>query len=254
MIEFLVPEAISPLAAGALVVASFFTSALTAAAGIGGGLLMLALMTYLLPVAAIIPVHGMVQLGSNTSRSWVQRENINWPIARIFLLGSIVGAIVGIMLFTQLPEGMLEGILGAFILLVVWAKFPPIKNPGAGIVASGGIATTFVSMFVGATGPLVAVFLKHLFERHREMVATHGATMVGQHGVKVAAFLFAGFAFQQWIGLIVAMVISGFLGVKAGTLAMNRLPEKTLKFLFKTVLTLVALDLLRRGVQAFLVT
>ncbi len=247
MIANLLPESISLLAASILVFASFFTSGLTAAAGIGGGLLMLALMTYLLPITAIIPVHGLVQLGSNTSRSWVQRQNINWRITRIFLIGSILGVAAGVMLIVQLPEGVLETVLGLFIMIVVWFKFPALKSASTAIVASGGLITSFISMFVGATGPLVAVFLNNLFDEHRHMVATHGATMVAQHGLKIAAFGIAGFAFAEWLPLVVAMVISGYLGVRAGTMLMNRLPERTLKLLFKTILTLVGLDLLRRG-------
>jgi len=247
LIATLLPEALSPLAAGLLILASFFTSALTAAAGIGGGLLMLALMTYLLPIHAIIPVHGLVQLGSNTCRSWVQRENIDWRITRIFLIGSILGVIAGVMLIVQLPEGILEIVLGLFIMIVVWVKFPALKGATPPIIAIGGAVTSFISMFVGATGPLVAIFLNKLFSQHKHMVATHGATMVAQHGLKIAAFGFAGFAFGQWLPLVIAMVASGYLGVRVGTMIMNRLPEKTLKLLFKTVLTLVGLDLLRRG-------
>ena len=247
MIATLLPEALAPLAAGLLILASFFTSALTAAAGIGGGLLMLALMTYLLPIHAIIPVHGLVQLGSNTSRSWVQRENIDWRITRIFLIGSILGVVAGVMLIVQLPEGVLEIVLGLFIMIVVWVKFPALKRANPATIAIGGAVTSFISMFVGATGPLVAIFLNKLFSQHKQMVATHGATMVAQHGLKISAFGFAGFAFGQWLPLVIAMVASGYLGVRAGTMIMNRLPEKTLKLLFKTVLTLVGLDLLRRG-------
>lgn len=249
LIENLLPDQLSLLAAGILVFASFFTSALTAAAGIGGGLLMLALMAYLIPATAIIPVHGLVQLGSNASRTWVQREHINWRLSRIFLAGSVVGAGLGILLAVQLREGLLEAILGLFIVLMVWIKMPTLRDAGTGTIGLGGFFTTFLSMFIGATGPLVAVFLKNLFDKHREMVATHASAMVLQHGIKVIAFGIAGFAFFQWLPMIAVMVLSGFLGVKAGTAAMNKLPEKTLKLLFKVVLTLIALDLLRRGIM-----
>ena len=72
-ISGLVPSGLEPAAAIILVTASFFTSALTAAFGVGGGVFMLALMGLMVPVAALIPVHGAVQLGSNTGRAWHQR-------------------------------------------------------------------------------------------------------------------------------------------------------------------------------------
>jgi uncharacterized membrane protein YfcA len=239
------PEGLSVFAALILVVASFFTSALTAAVGVGGGLLMLALMSYILPIYALIPVHGLVQLGSNVGRSYVQRLYISWPVVRIFLLGSLFGALAGAMFVVQLPENLLRGLLGLFILIVVWIKFPKLANPGSLMIASGGLVTTFVTMFAGATGPLVAVFLNRVFTEHKQMVATHGMTMSVQHALKVAAFTFAGFAFMEWMPLVMIIIASGYAGTRAGSHLLEQLPEAKLKLFFKGVMTLVALDMLR---------
>lgn len=241
------PEGVSLASASILVIASFFTAGLTAAAGIGGGLLMLALMTYLVPVNALIPVHGLVQLGSNAGRSWVQRSHVDWRITRIFLAGSVVGAFAGAMIAIQLSKPVLEVFLGAFIVFLVWVKLPPIRHAGTATIATGGAVTTFTSMFAGATGPLVAVFLNKLFDTHRPLVATHGTTMTVQHGLKIMAFAAVGFAFKPWLPLVTMMIVSGYAGTRAGTAAMDLLPEKTLKQIFRITLTLVALDLLRRG-------
>ncbi len=43
-----------------LVVLSFFTSMMTATLGIGGGVLLLAVVAGTMPVSALIPVHGLV--------------------------------------------------------------------------------------------------------------------------------------------------------------------------------------------------
>jgi len=243
----LLPDGLSASAAVILIFASFFTSALTASAGVGGGLLMLALMTYLVPIQALIPVHGLVQLGSNTGRSWVQRDYIDWRITRIFLFGSLFGALAGALLVVQLPAYVLQGFLGLFILVVVWIKFPGLRHAGAGIITLGGLVTTFTSMFAGATGPLVAVFLNNIFDEHRKMVATHGATMSVQHGLKIIAFGLAGFAFWEWLIVVLLIVVSGFAGTKAGTAVLNRLPETTLQLGFRVVMTVIAIDLLRTG-------
>ena len=51
-----------------LIATSFIGSLISAALGIGGGTLMLAVIAQTLPVAAIIPVHGVVQFGSNLDK------------------------------------------------------------------------------------------------------------------------------------------------------------------------------------------
>ncbi|WP_254276070.1 hypothetical protein [Halomonas sp. 3H] len=55
-------EALSPLSGGVngvLVLVSVLTSAVTAAVGVGGGLLMIMAMAQVMPAAALIPVHGL---------------------------------------------------------------------------------------------------------------------------------------------------------------------------------------------------
>lgn len=245
--EALLPEVISPAVAIFLIVLAFFTSGLTAVAGIGGGMLMLGVMSYVVPIAALIPVHGMVQLGSNASRSWIQRKNINWRVAFIFMIGGIFGALIGAMIIVQLPEKTLFGLIGTFILFMVWIKIPSLQTTNRFVIALGGGVTNFISMFAGATGPLVAVFLNHLFKQHKNMVATHGMMMTAQHGFKILAFGLVGFAFGEWLPLIAAMIAMGFLGAKAGTLLMYELPEQTLKTGFKFVITIIAMDMLRRA-------
>ena len=134
------PDGIGAGAALLLVVASFFTSALTAAFGVGGGVAMLALMGLFVPVAALIPVHGSVQLGSNTGRAWHQRANVRLDITVPFVVGSVIGAIAGAFLVVQLPDALLKLVLAVFIIAITWAKIPGIDRLGkAGLaVASTG--------------------------------------------------------------------------------------------------------------------
>ena len=58
----LLPPAMTSLDAGLLVTASLVTSFITAAFGIGGGVVLLVFLALVLPPVALIPVHGIVQL------------------------------------------------------------------------------------------------------------------------------------------------------------------------------------------------
>lgn len=244
----LLPDGIGAGIALLLVAASFFTSALTAAFGVGGGVAMLALMGLFLPVTALIPVHGAVQLGSNTGRAWRQRANVRIDVAAPFIAGSLAGAAVGAFLVVQLPDMLLKTVLGIFVIVVTWARFPGIDRLGRAGLALGSSLLALLTMFLGATGPLLSAFFAQIFDDDRKaLVATHAAGMTVQHALKVIVFGFAGFAFAAWLPLIAAMIASGYLGTVYGTALLDRIPEAAFRRWFRIGLTLLALDMIRRG-------
>lgn len=247
----LLPAGLEPWAAVLLIGASAFTSALTAVFGVGGGVAMLALMGLFVPVASLIPVHGAVQLGSNTGRAWHQRAAVRMDVAKPFIAGSVVGAAVGVFLVVQLPDAFLKTILGGFILLLVWVRIPGLDRlTKAGlVVASGG--TAVLSMIVGATGPLVAVIFAKFFDNDRKaLIATSAVAMTTQHLLKVVVFGIAGFAFWEWVPLVAAMIASGFLGTVYGSVLLERMPEDVFRRWFRIGITLLAVNLLWRGLSA----
>lgn len=247
----LLPAGIEPWVATLLVVASAFTSALTAAFGIGGGLAMLALMGLFVPVASLIPVHGAVQLGSNTGRAWRQRAHVRLDVAKPFIMGSVIGAILGGFLVIQLPDALLKLVLGLFILALTWARIPGVDRLDKMGVALASVVLALLTMIVGATGPLVAVLFAKFFENDRKaLIATSAVAMTMQHLLKIIVFGVAGFAFWEWLPLVGAMILSGYLGTIYGTALLERMPEATFRKWFRVGITVLALDLLRRGLTA----
>lgn len=246
------PDTLSGGAALLLIAASFFTSALTAAFGVGGGLFMLALMGVMIPVAALIPVHGAVQLGSNTGRAWRQRAHVNTAILLPFLAGAIAGSLAGGYFVTEIPDAAMKLMLGLFIIVVTWAKIPGFDRlSGAGLAAGGGVLG-FVTMLVGATGPMMAAFLSRILPSDRKaLVATHALLMSVLHALKIAVFGALGFAFAQWLPLVAAMIATGYAGTLWGTALLDKMPEAAFRKGFRILLTLLAIDMVRRGVMAW---
>ena len=250
-LEPALPDGLSAIAGLVLVFASFFTSALTAAFGVGGGIAMLALMGVFLPVASLIPVHGAVQLGSNTGRAWHQRAAIRWPMLWPFAAGAVAGAALGAIVAVELPDAPLKIVLGLFVILVTWTKIPGFDRLSAGGLVLGGGVISALTMLLGATGPLISAFFGQVISDDRKaLVATHAAGMTMLHALKIIAFGLLGFAFWQWLPLVVAMIATGYVGTVYGTRLLHALPEKSFRLGFKILLTLLALDLVRRGIIA----
>jgi uncharacterized protein len=243
----LLPNHVSWGAALALVAISFFTSALTAAFGIGGGMVMVGALSAAIPPATIIAVHGVVQLGSNFGRAMVQRHHAVWRLVWLFFAGSIIGVTIGATLVMALPVRLLLGLLGAFILAMVWLPKPNIPGMERSGMFLGGIVSSILTMFVGATGVFSkSILLAYGLER-RQLIATDAMAMSIQHALKIAAFGILGFSFADWGPLLVGMIASGFAGTLVGTALLNRIPEMWFKVIIKAFLTLIALDLIRRA-------
>jgi len=240
----LLPPDIAATTALLLIGVSFLTSALAAAVGLGGGVALLAVLASIAPPVVVLPVHGVVQVGSNLGRAGLMRSSIRWDIVRPFALGSLIGIVAGAMVFTALPVSLLQLLLALFILYSVWApKLRPADIPLRGF-ALVGLVATFCTMFVGATGPMLAAFLSPVrFARHH-VVASHATCMSLQHSLKTIAFGFLGFNYWPWFVLLVAMIGSGFVGTVLGRRVLNKLPEQVFRRGFQIVLTLLSLRLL----------
>lgn len=223
---------------------SFLGSFIAAALGLGGGSLVLATLALFLPPAVLIPLHGTVQLGSNLGRAALMRSDILTTIVPAFLIGTLLGAAIGVQLVIALPIALLQGVLAAFILYSTWAPKFRASSPGRKTFFGVGVLGAFLTMFVGATGPLVAPFAAAACDRRQQVVATHAALMTIQHGLKVIAFGVVGFAFGPYLPLLAGLLGCGFAGTYAGRRLLHRLPERAFRLGLKAILTAIALRLL----------
>ncbi|MEM8772133.1 MAG: sulfite exporter TauE/SafE family protein [Pseudomonadota bacterium] len=244
------PDGVALWAACVAVLAAFCAAALTAAFGIGGGLALLAVMSAVLPAPAVVPVHGVAQLGSNAGRFLLQAKDVVWPIALWFLAGSIIGAVAGGRVALETPVWLLRIGVSVFILYTVWGPRPKSFSPGPTTFFTTGAVGSFLTMFFGATGPVAATMLSATDLDRLKTVATHAACMVFQHGLKILVFGLLGFAYAQWIWLIVAMLSFGFAGTWIGTHFLRRMPETLFRRGFRIVLTAIAVYLLIAGLWA----
>lgn len=232
-----------------LIAVSALTSFITSAAGLGGGAVMLAVMAVLLPAPAIIPVHGAVQIGSNLSRAVLMRKHIQRDILLPFIAGSVIGALVGGVTVVRLSPAVLKLGLGCFILWSVWG--PAVRAAGRLAVIGTGIVSTFLTMFFGATGTFVSAMVKTLKLGRLEHSATQAACMVAQHTIKVAVFGLLGFAYGQYLFLVAAMIVSGFIGVLIGTRVLFRMNDAIFHRTLAVILTLLAGKLIYDGLTAW---
>ncbi len=237
------------LTATGLIALSFVTSLITATFSLGGGSLMIAAMALVLPPVVVVPVHACVQFGSNAGRAWVQRAHIQWHFILWLTAGALVGSVFGGRVAFLLPERWFAAAIGLFVLATTWLPQPPGLADRRAVQLFGGAIVSAVGMVVGAAGPLLAAFVRGIPDR-RQLVATHAMLNSLQHVIKVAVFAAMGFAFRDYVPLILAMVAAGFVGTTVGSRLLTRVPERVFRLGFRLLLSAVAIGLIWQALRS----
>ncbi|WP_194089085.1 sulfite exporter TauE/SafE family protein [Vibrio hibernica] len=246
MLDFILhfkPDVLSDSQFYLLILLSGMTSMLNTIIGVGGGATLIAFMVTMIPAQAVIPVHAVVQLGSNAGRAILMRKYIEKKYLGWFFVGSVLGAVIGGQLALNLPTQYLELILAVFILISSWVPINLSFNGKKGLVGVG-LFTTFLSMFVGATGPLLIATVKNLLPDRRQLGATMACFMAMQHTIKMVMFAFLGFAFKDWLGVITLMIAFGFVGTYVGKRILYKVSNQNFHTILKVALTFIALRLI----------
>ena len=227
-----------------LAAASFLTTFCGIVTGAAGGLLLLAILATVFPPVVLVPLHTLVQLGSNIGRIILMRDHVMTTILWPFLIGSVIGAIAGAQIFVTLSTGLLQGFIACFILFALWLPRVGQFGPERGRFALIGFLSTFLGVFVSATGSLVTPFIASTSPDRRNYVATFGAVMAIVHTSKVVAFTMVGIAMSAYAPLIIAMIGTTVVATLLGRKVLDHVPEKLFRMTLKIILTLLAVRLL----------
>ena len=230
-----------------MLIAAFLTSVVSGTIGVAGGILLLTFMAPHFPATVLIPLHGMVQLASNLARVTLNFNVIDRKIVRLFILGSLFGAAVGSRVVVRLPEGEYKLLLGIFILVMTWIpefkKSPKVRGKFIYL----GAATTFLSLVIGAVGPLIAPFFIREGLAKERLVVTKAACQATVHALKVSVFIYLGFELGTYFSLFVGMVLAVAIGNYLGKHLLGKIPEKLFIRVFKVVISVLAVQMVYRA-------
>lgn len=233
-----------------LTATAFATSVLSAVVGMAGGMTLLGVMLLFLDPLAAIPLHAVVQLVSNGSRTFYQRRYVDWSIAGSFVLPLLPAGALGLLLAKRLPPDASRIAIALLVLLATWR--PGWLSLGsAGKTSSRrprffalGSAIGFLNVNVGATGVLMSPFFLGLGLGRQALIGSQAVCQMAGHLAKILLFGAAGFAFREHALLLGYLCAASLVGARAGTFLLERVSEEQFIWLYRTVLTLLALQLL----------
>jgi uncharacterized membrane protein YfcA len=229
-----------------LSISTVLTSALSGIVGMAGGMALLSVMTFFLPMQALIPLHGAVQAISNSSRLFFLRKHFHKKIAFNYALGLIPGTFASVFLI-QYVSNTTPALL-ILVALIFYSVFRPKGFPAIMIplwsFSLVGFVAGFLGPMIGATGPLVSPFFLRRDLKKEEIIATQACAQFFGHVLKFPAFIALGFNYGDYLSMLALLVVASLIGTKLGVNALKKMPESFFQILFKSVLTLSGARLL----------
>ena len=228
----------------ALTIIATITSAIAGILGFGGGMLLIAIMPGFLPAAVIIPIHGLVQLASNSSRVALSLNHVAWHLLPQFLIGSAIGLAVFSTLLFNLSSEYIPLAIGSYILLNLWSK--PFANAMIRFESFYivGALQTGLSLIVGATGPLTQNILLKKLNNKDQIIATGAIFMSISHLAKIAVFGMIGFQFREYYLILILMSLGAILGSYIGSKVRKKVDNQIYIRVIKYLLSLLAIKMI----------
>ena len=240
-----------------LILSAFITSSISAVLGMGGGIILLGIMAIIIPEGyKVIALHGMVQLFSNTTRTYVFRKYVKTQLIKQFFNGALIGISfsVGIIITliyyfdVQSANEIKVEVLKPFIgLFIVWNLF--LKGPKkAKIVKSFvpvGLVAGLSSIFVGAVGPLIAPFFLVKSFNKEHIIANKAAAQMITHLSKIPLFIyFFNMDYTAELKILIPLILAVYVGTSFGKKILYFIPELLFKKLFKITLFIISIRLI----------
>ena len=240
-----------------LIFSAFITSSISAVLGMGGGIILLGIMAIIIPNGyMVIALHGIIQLISNTTRTYVFRKYLKKDLIKEFLVGAIIGAsISAIIIFilikffevssaNEIKVDFLKPIIGVFIIWYLFLKKPKKEKKSNSFIKVGSISG-LASIFVGATGPLIAPFFLNNNLTKENIIANKAACQMITHLTKIPLFIFFfNVSYIQEYKLLLPLIMAVFIGTNFGKKILDMIPEKLFIKLFKITLFIIAIKLI----------
>ena len=240
-----------------LILAAFITSSISAVLGMGGGIILLGIMAIIIPEGyAVVALHGIIQLASNFTRSFVFRQHVKKDIIHQYLPGAVLGlslsSLIIFFLITifqvesakEIKIDFLKPLIGTFILWFLFGRRPKPKDDHPNFFGVG-LVSGLTTVFLGATGPLIAPFFLKGKLTKETIIANKAICQAISHAGKIPLFIFF-FQFDYFAEMVVLvpLVIAVFIGTNFGKKMLGYIPEKVFQLLFRGALTIIAIKLI----------
>jgi len=239
--------------------------------GIGGGLIIVPALVYLLPMVGIsgdvvMPMALATSLGAivitsaSAALAHHSKNNIPWALAKPLMILVAIGALLGAFIADSLSSEALTGFFSIVVVLLAVYMLLSINAskqrslPANYVLQSISFVTGIVASLMGIAGGAILVPMLSFFGvsvRHSIGIATACGVMVALFGS--LGYIITGFNLVNlpdwslgyiYLPALLGIVISSSIFAPIGVKYASKLPVKTLKKFFAVFLIFVAIKMM----------
>lgn len=226
--------------------ASFLAAYVNAAFATGGFFVILAIITWMLPMTLALPLTPSLIYTSLIARVMWFWEHTNWPIVWTFCVGMVFGVILGANTFIHLSEAILSLCVGITMVIITWLPKigyqPKMKYPYIPVGAVHG----FLTAAIGGSAILQMIIMRTNLMK-RQVTGTLASCFLAMETMRVVGYASVGFNYMDHVPVIVLASITGILGTWVGKHTEHFISEKNFRIVFKWMMTFIALRLIYKG-------
>lgn len=232
-----------------------FTSTLSGAIGMGGGVILMAIFLFFLPLPEAIVLHGITQASSNGFRALLNKKYIDKKITFQYLIGAGVAYFLFQFISFKPSKNMIFIILGVLPFLTLLKKTSTYFDIEKGMRAYlCGILVSISQAMSGVSGSILDIFYLSSSLGRFSIVATKAMTQTVGHTLKTLYFVQLFDISFESISIDIYMIafITPLLGGYIGKLGLRRFDDKSFFVVAKSLTLSLSAYLFYKGAVGYM--
>lgn len=230
------------------------TSFLSGIFGMAGGMILMGILLWAVPVEKAMVIHGVAQFASNGWRAVLWWRAIRWRVFRGYAAGAALVVCAMLLLDATLSRAAVLVMLGstpflAYLLPQRWQLNVDRKGHSfaCGFICMG------LQMLSGVSGPLLDTFFVRSAMNRHEVVSTKAAVQTLSHATRIVFFgtLLASSGQLLNPALALVLVVSAILGTTASRLVLDRMTDANFRRITQRLVLAIGACYLGWGLWAF---
>ena len=224
--------------------AAFISEIVGTIAGFGSSTVFLPLAVFFVDFKTALILVAIFHTFGNLGRVGFFMHGLDKNMLIRFGLPSVVLTLLGALLVSVIPQNLLKGLLGIFLvcysLLVFWRENYKVKPTLINTLVGGG-ASGFLAGLIGTGGALRGAFLTGFGLPKDKYIATAAAIALAVDLTRIPVYLSSGFLENKYYWYIPVLLIIALLGSFVGKLIVGRIPQKKFTKFVLTAILLIGL-------------